>query len=451
MRSQIVKILMDVEVSKSYSNIALRKNLRGSSLTTKERAYVTEVVYGTIEKKYLIDYIINKVSKIKVKKMSNYVKIIIRIATYELVFMNTKSYAVINEAVNLCKKYDRKSFRFVNGVLRNIMRQYPDILLDLEAETGISALRTRYSVSEDIVKLWMDEYGEKRAEEILKSLSNRAKTYVRINSLAKVPKEYEGMDIVSFVESEFEKSGIEYERLDYPKNVYRVKKTGNFEELEIFKDGFITVQDVSSMVPVMMLNPKEGDSLIDVCAAPGGKSVLASEMMENIGHISAFDIYDHKLDLIKSYSKRMGITIIDAKIQDAMTYNKELKEKFDRAIVDVPCSGFGIIRRKPEIRYKSLKEIEDLPGIQIEILENVSKYLKVGGEMVYSTCTLNPRENREVVELFLKRNQGFEIVDISDDIDLESLGAETENSMVTIMPDLKGYDGFFAVKLKKLQ
>lgn len=450
MRSQIVKILMDIEVSKSYSNIALRKYLRGSSLSNQEKAYVTEVVYGTIEKKYLIDYIINKVSKIKVKKMSNYVKIIIRIATYELVFMNTKSYAVINEAVNLCKKYDRRSYRFVNGVLRNILRLYPDILLDLDAETGVSALRTRYSVSEDIVKLWMDEYGEKRAEEILMALSNRAKTYVRINSLARVPKEYKNMDIASYVESEFEKSGVEYEKIEYPQNVYHVKKTGNLEELGIFKEGFITVQDVSSMVPVLMLNPKKGEALIDVCAAPGGKSVLASELMEDKGHVSAFDIYDHKLDLIKSYSKRMGITIIDAKIQDARTYNKELKEKFDRAIVDVPCSGFGIIRRKPEIRYKSLKDIEELPDIQIDILENVSNYLKAGGEMVYSTCTLNPRENREVVELFLKRNQGFEIVDISEDINLESLGAETENSMVTIMPDLKGYDGFFAVKLKKL-
>lgn len=438
-------ILMDIEKNKNYSNLSLNASLSKEKIDDREKGFVTEIVYGVIEKKRYIDYIINKVSKIKVKKMNYSVKTILRMGVYQIVFLDrVAQYAAINESVNMMKKIDKKSSGFVNAVLRNVLRKEEEITnID---ENSIQNIAIKYSYEDWIIDKIVREHGMARAKEIIRALSQRPKTYVRINRLKS--SEFGSFEkLKEFVIKSLSDAEIVSREVDYPKEALEVEHFKGIEKNEMFKKGYISIQDVSSMLVANVVNPEKNSKVLDLCAAPGGKSTHMAEIMDNTGVICSEDIYDHKIKLIEGYSKRLGIKNIKAKKHNAMDLENEYIEKFDYVLSDVPCSGMGIVRRKPEIKYKSESEVNELPKIQYEILKNAAKYVKKGGVLVYSTCTIFKEENMGVIYKFLSENSEFMLDSIERvDIEIDTL----ESGYMSIYPDKNDMDGFFICRMKKI-
>ncbi|MFU2416952.1 16S rRNA (cytosine(967)-C(5))-methyltransferase RsmB [Peptacetobacter sp. AB800] len=438
-REAAFKILCDIEIEKNYSNMAINKIFKNEKINDKDKGLATELVYGVIENRKYLDFIINKLSKIKVKKMSSFVKIILRMGTYQILFLDSiEDYAAVNETVKLASKYDGKSKGFVNAILRNEIRQKRTIKY-IDIEDPIRRLAVKYSYQQWIVEDWVKSFGIEFAEELLEALNERPDLYVRTNTLK--------TDRDSLLK-EFEKEGIKAHKALLPEEAIMVENFKGIENSRLYKEGLFTVQDISSMLVAKVVAPKEGDMVLDVCSAPGGKSTHMAELMKNTGKIVSRDVFEHKIKVIKAAAKRLGIKNIEAEEFDAANLDENSIEKFDCVLTDVPCSGLGIIRRKPEIKYKAKEELVDLPKIQSKILENASKYVKINGTLVYSTCTVQDCENIEVVEKFLKENPNYELVPIEGiNVDPD----EQEKGYIKIYPNVHGMDGFFIAKMKRVK
>ncbi len=385
-------VLKKCAESRAYSNIVLSAELDRGSLSKEDAALATELVYGTISKQILLDFYIGTYSAKPIEKLDTGIKVILRMSFYQLLFLNsTPDYAVCNEAVYLARRFYHKGAEgFVNAILRSYLRN-PHI--DLPKDDTAYGLSVNYSVSKDIAKLVKDDYGIDAAREILKSISHMPPVYLTVNTIktgASLLASRLGAEIVNDTTLRLEK--------------------GNLAKTEEFKNGLFIIQDIASSTAVEMLAPCENDTLIDMCAAPGGKSLKAAIMMNNKGKILSFDIHENKLSLIENSAKRLGVDIIKASRGDAAAFNEMLACIADKIICDVPCSGLGVMAKKPEIRYKSLTEIESLYDTQRAILENAVKYLKHGGKILYSTCTINKKENQDVVNDFLSTHKGFNLV-----------------------------------------
>lgn len=438
-REAAFKILCDIEIDKNYSNMAINKIFKNEKINDKDKGLATELVYGVIENRKYLDFIINKLSKIKVKKMSSFVKIILRMGTYQILFLDKiEDHAAVNETVKLASKYDGKSKGFVNAILRNEIRQKKTIKY-IDIEDPIRRLAVKYSYQQWIVEDWVKSFGIEFAEELLEALNERPDLYVRTNTLK--------TDRDSLLK-EFEKEGIKAHKALFPEEAIMVENFKGIENSRLYKEGLFTVQDISSMLVAKVVAPKEGDMVLDVCSAPGGKSTHMAELMKNTGKIVSRDVFEHKIKVIKAAAKRLGIKNIEAEEFDAANLDENSIEKFDCVLTDVPCSGLGIIRRKPEIKYKAKEELVDLPKIQSKILENASKYVKINGTLVYSTCTVQDCENIEVVEKFLKENPNYELVPIEGiNVDPD----EQEKGYIKIYPNVHGMDGFFIAKMKRVK
>ena len=438
-REAAFKILCDIEIEKNYSNMAINKIFKNEKVSDKDKGLATELVYGVIENRKYLDFIINKLSKIKVKKMSSFVKIILRMGTYQILFLDKiEDHAAVNETVKLASKYDGKSKGFVNAILRNEIRQKRTIKY-IDIEDPIRRLAVKYSYQQWIVEDWVKNFGIEFAEELLEALNERPDLYVRTNTLK--------MDRDSLLK-EFEKEEIKASRALLPEEAIMVENFKGIESSRLYKEGLFTVQDISSMLVAKVVAPKEGDMVLDVCSAPGGKSTHMAEIMKNTGKVVSRDVFEHKIKVIKAASKRLGIKNIEAEEFDATVLDEASVDKFDCVLADVPCSGLGIIRRKPEIKYKAKEELADLPKIQSKILENASKYVKINGTLVYSTCTVQDCENIEVVEKFLKENPNYELVPIQGiNVDPD----EQEKGYIKIYPNVHGMDGFFIAKMKRVK
>lgn len=378
-----LKILIDVFENGKYSNLAINSSL--SNLKTEEKALITTIVYGVIQNKIRIDYIIR--AYCGNKKIDVDILNILRIGVYQLEFMDRiPDYAIVNESLKLVQKCKKKSAKgFVNAVLRGIARQDKQIKYDKD-----DYLNIYYSCPRDICNMLINDFGES-GRDMIEHINDKPPFTARINTLKISEKEFEK------ISGEYVENGI----VHFEKG----RAVGNDE---LYLKGYYYPQDVNSMIPPIWLNPQPGETVFDMCAAPGGKSTHMAELMKNKGVIYAFDIYKHKTELIAKNARRLGIDIIKPIIANAAEYNEQFAEKADKILADVPCSGFGIIRRKPEIKYThevaSLRELMDL---QYKILENSAKYLKKGGTLVYSTCTVSKNENEYNVEKFLKRNNNF--------------------------------------------
>lgn len=438
-REAAFKILCDIEIDKNYSNMAINKIFKSEKISDKDKGLATELVYGVIENRKYLDFIINKLSKIKVKKMSSFVKIILRMGTYQILFLDKiEDHAAVNETVKLASKYDGKSKGFVNAILRNEIRQKRTIKY-IDIEDPIRRLAVKYSYQQWIVEDWVKNFGIEFAEELLEALNERPDLYIRTNTLK--------MDRDSLLK-EFEKEEIKASKAMLPEEAIMVENFKGIENSRLYKEGLFTVQDISSMLVAKVVAPKEGDMVLDVCSAPGGKSTHMAELMKNTGKVVSRDVFEHKIKVIKAAAKRLGITNIEAEEFDATVLDEASVDKFDCVLADVPCSGLGIIRRKPEIKYKAKEELVDLPKIQSKILENASKYVKINGNLVYSTCTVQDCENIEVVEKFLKENPNYELVPIEGiNVDPE----EQEKGYIKIYPNVHGMDGFFIAKMKRVK
>lgn len=413
--------LYEIEYGGAYSNMAVKDSLKKLE-DSRDKGLVTQLVYGVVRRKLTLDYIISKYSKVKIKKLSKYVLLILRMGVYQLYFTDKiPESAAVNESVKLAKKYTGKSSGFVNGILHSVIRgkeslEYPTDIIE--------NLSVRHSFPEEIVELLWDTGF---CEELLYSLNEEPETTVRVNAL-------KNEDLETLMEISPIYSGA------------RILKATDVAQNSDYKEGRIIPQDVAAMMACLALMPNSGETVIDMCAAPGGKTTHLAELMENKGKIYAFDIHPHKIEIIKKNAERMGISIIDAKLGDGCKLKEELVGKADKVLCDVPCSGLGIIRRKPDIKWNK-DNIETLPEIQSKILKNASKYLKVGGELVYSTCTIIKRENEDVVLNFLEKNKNFELMEVKLP---EKLQRENKG-YVTLYPNIDGTDGFFIAKIKRIK
>ena len=438
-RNLAYKVLFDIEKNENYSNMAINKYFKDCDLDSRDRGFATEIIYGVVENKIYLDYIIDKLSKIKSNKLNLKVKILLRMGIYQILFLDSVSdYAAVNETVNLTKKLDNRSAGFVNAVLRNVIRQKEDIG-EVKIKDTVDNLSTKYSYNKWIVRNWISKFGREFTEDLLEANAERPSLYLRVNTL-KTNRD----ELISLLE----KQDVQCEKVPFIQEAIKVNNLKNIENNELYKKGLFTVQDISSMLVGKILNPQKDAKVLDVCSAPGGKTTHIATLMENSGQVVSRDIFEHKIKLIQNSVNRLGLKNVDVELFDALSLDKESIDKFDYVLADVPCSGLGIIRRKPEIKYKEKEEIKDLPKLQKQILQNAAKYVKVGGTLIYSTCTVQDDENIEVVENFLQSNKRFQFEKIENiNIDLEN----EDKVYLKIYPNIHGMDGFFIAKLKRVR
>ncbi len=438
--SRLVAIIVIEKVlnENAYSNIVLGLELNKSELSDKDKSLVTEIVYGTLKYKYTIDKILCNYIKKGIDKLDSFVLNILRISVYQIRFLDkVPSFAVVNEAVNLTKKKSNiGASKLVNGVLRSYLRDSTSKYYN--EQDNIERLCFEYSFTKALVKLFIRQYGLESAEKILKGLNYKPDVTVRANTLKLTFKEIWGKLI---------QNGYNIEEGYVCSEAIRIIKGKNIENNILFNEGNITVQDESAMLTAHSMDLEPNLKVLDLCSAPGGKTTHIAELMGNTGHISAYDLHKNKLSLIKENLKRIGITNTTCDVRDATIYDSNLFECADRVLIDVPCSGLGIIRKKPEIKWsKHIKDIKSIIDTQRQIMENASKYVKKGGVLVYSTCTLNKEENEGNIEWFIESHSEFKTEPVFYG-KLENINY-SDKGYVTIFPN-EYMDGFFIAKIKK--
>lgn len=434
LRKKALDILIKVFRDGAYSNLEIASALTG--LESGERAFVTRLVYGTISYKIQADYHLSKYISKPVEKLDIQVLLILESAVYQKWYMDSvPDYAIINESVNLAKAYKKSSAAgFVNGVLRKALKDSLDIS-GLPENTAYY-LSIKYSVPKEICSVALKQYGA-LAEKIIKNCRGEAPFVIRANTLKCSAEELAG-------------KLAEMQPLHTEICPHTLKMQGfSVGEDELFKKGYYYPQDEASALSAYILSPGPGEKVIDMCAAPGGKTTYLAQLMDNKGEIKAFDLYEHKIKIINNTAKRLGVDIICAEVADSSAVNENYRDYADKIMADCPCSGYGIIRKKPELGFSSGKEFEkNISEIQLEILETALYYLKPGGEMVYSTCTFNKEENENNLFKFLEKHKELELCDITPYLN----GKEFEVSgkgWIQILPGEYGMDGFFIAKMRK--
>lgn len=415
-------VLMDIEKKNAYSNIALNHQIIINK--PQNEAFVRRLVYGVLENEILLDYVIDKLIPGDVRDIKSSDLTILRMGIYQLAQMDSvPEYAAVNESVKLARRYSRSHKDFVNAVLHAYINKKLQIKLPDRSEDLVYYFSVKYSFEPWIIKLWLEKYDEEFVEELLAASNHSPETTIRLNWL-KVMKP----DLIRRLRSR----GYEVEEGKYSQNAIYVKGTGLIED-KMYKEGLYSIQDEASQVAVQMLAPQKGDTVIDVCAAPGGKTLAMGERMNNQGRIIASDIYKRKVEIVGREAQRLGISNIETRTWDATRVDSSLVGKADKVLVDAPCSGLGVIRRKPEIKLKpKTNSITMLPEKQKRILSASAEYVKPGGKLMYCTCTIDPYENERVVSDFLRMNPAF-----------------TMEETKQLLPQLNDTDGFFICKMKK--
>ena len=418
--------LKDVEEHKAYSNLAVQSAIR--RIEPERVSFVRELVYGTIRKQLYLDNIISAYVKTPVGKLPVSDRILLRMGLYQHSALGSvPDYAAVSETVELAKHYARGRDKFINGVLRQYIRGGDQASLPPREEDEARYLSLKYSFAQWIVEMWLDEFeSARRVEQLLDSLNQKPHFCIRANTLKTEPDE---------LKARLAGLGFNAEADEDLPDLFFIEGAGAEKPLdtELYREGYFSVQDKASRIAVESLGVKPGEVVVDVCAAPGGKTMAIAEAMKNSGKILALDIHDHRLELIKKEAARLGVGIVETRRHDSCVPEGGLIGGADKVLVDAPCSGFGTARRKPEVKYKEFDEdMKRLPQLQEDILNASALYLKRGGVLVYSTCTIAKRENQDVVNAFLKKNVDFELLD-----------------MIQLLPMTGRTDGFFICKLKR--
>jgi 16S rRNA (cytosine967-C5)-methyltransferase len=429
-RKIALTILNEIEASESYSNIKINQAIKEHGLVGLDKNFVLKLVYGVLENKILLDYYIRKMSKTRLKKIDHRILNVLRMSIFQIVFLDkVPASAAVNEGVKLTKKINYKSTGFVNGILRNFIREQDKIQLPDKKKDKVSYYSVKYSYPDWLIERWLKEYDESFLEAFLKANNEPPALTLRVNTLR--------MDRESLMKA-LESEGLQVKKSDVIEDGILVTDISDttLHQLQAYKKGLFFVQDEGSMLVAKRLDVAPGMKVIDVCSAPGGKSTHLAQLMNNEGEITAFDIYQHKIDKINENADRLGIEIIKATLQDAAVANDVYINSADRVLVDAPCTGFGIIRRKPEIKYnRTEKDIDTLTSLQYSILETAATYVVKGGILLYSTCSIDKAEDEEIVEKFLSNHPHFELL---------------EDSMEKLFPHIDGTDGFFIAKMKRV-
>ena len=412
------KILNKIEHDKAYSNITLDSVLRTNDVSSA--SFVCALVYGVLERKITLDFYLSRFLSQPIKKLNPQVLTILRLGVYQIKFMDkVPSSAAVNESVKLSKKV---KCAYASGLINSVLRKVSVTDIDLpDTDNKIYDLSIKYSCPENLVEHYLNDYGYIKTEEILKSSVGAAPIFVRVNTIK--TNTCELIDLLN-------KEGIASQKASDVDNALEILDGNSLFKSKCFTEGLFHAQDLASQKCIEALSPKKGEVVFDMCSAPGGKSFTMAQYMENSGYIYSFDLYEHKIKLIKDGAQRLGIKIIDAQVGDASVFNSNLP-KADKILCDVPCSGLGVIRRKPEIKYKDFTFIDKLCDLQYNILNTASLYLKETGVIIYSTCSLNKKENEKICEMFLNNHPEYRC-----------------DGMTTLFPH-KDSDGFFFAKLIK--
>lgn len=417
-RKTALNVLLQIRES-AYSNIALNKFLKETDLSAADRALVTACVYGVLDRTITLDYVLSQHIKTPLKKVHPTALENLRLALYQIMYMDKiPNSAAVNEAVNIIKKSKIKHLSgFVNGVLRNVLRN--EIILPQDHSS--KSLSVKYSCPEWIIESFINDYGIDNAIALLEQSLLTPPVNIRVNTVK--------TDIIS-LSNQLDAEGIKTKQCGFD-GALEIVGGIDITKSASYSQGLFHVQDIASQTAVSILAPCKNERVLDICAAPGGKTFTAAEHMANVGEIISCDLYDKRVQLVQKGAKRLGLTIVKAIQNDAMLLNSNLGQ-FNAILCDVPCSGLGVIRRKPEIKYKDLSEYDDITAIQSKILENAAYYLLPGGRILYSTCTLRKYENEGVINAFLDKHGSFEL-----------------KYQHTFMPHIDGTDGFYCALLQK--
>ena len=440
-REIVLEVLLEITEHGMYSHIVLRDVLnKYQYLEKKERSFITRVTEGTLEHMMEIDYILDQFSKVKVKKMKPVIRNIMRSAVYQMKYMDSVPVsAACNEAVKLAVRKGFGSLRgFVNGVLRNVARNLDQIEYPTEP---LKRLSIQYSMPEWILNLWLKAYDSDIVEQMLQAFQRETPLTIRCNLRMGTPKQ---------LKEHLEAEGVTVQVHPYLEYAFHIAGFDYLGDLESFQNGEFSVQDISSMLVSELAAPKEGDYVIDVCAAPGGKSLHMAEKLNGSGHVEARDLTEYKVSLIQENIERTGLSNVEAVQQDALIFDETSVGKADIVLADLPCSGLGVLAKKTDLKYKATKEGADsLAKLQREMLKNVQAYVKDEGKLVYSTCTINPAENMDNVHWFLNQYPEFELIDIHGSLCEELQKDVKENGCIQLLPGVHQSDGFFLACMKK--
>lgn len=439
-REQVVDLLLQIERDKSYAQLSLKNALE--DLEARDRALATEIFYGTLKYQIQLDYWLNQYSKTPVRKMKPLIRQLLRMSLYQMLYLDKiPASAVINEAVKIAKKRKFQGLSgFVNGLLRTLDREkaqlkYPDPQASLTKSLSI-----QYALPEWMIEMWLEAYSKEEVQAIGEALNKRAEVCGRWNPIKGTKEE-----LMSTLKAE----GVQIEPGHLLEEAFYVKKVERLQNLASFKVGAWTVQDESAMLVAHVMQPQKGDKILDMCSAPGGKSMHMAGMMHNEGKIVACDVHPHKLELIEKNAKRLGISIIEPTLQDGMVLNEAFIGKFDKVLLDAPCSGLGIMKRKPDIRHnKTRADLEEIASIQRALVKNAVQYLKPEGRLVYSTCTISYEEN-EKMAYEIAEHTGLELEDLTDTIPKCLSERLKEKGMIQILPQMADTDGFFIASFRK--
>ncbi|WP_367270029.1 16S rRNA (cytosine(967)-C(5))-methyltransferase RsmB [uncultured Anaerococcus sp.] len=429
-----LSLMTDLELSFEILDRVINKEAKSNDEinkiadTANNLGFVTKNVYGVLENKIYLDYMIRKLSTIRLKKIHPSVLIILEIGIYNIHFLNTKDYAIVNQLVDLTKQKNKRSAGFVNAILRNFIRDEEKIAKIKESD-DINSLSIRYSLPEELTRYIFNNYGMEYTKNFLRYINSEQTISIRVNNL-KTDEDT--------LKKSLEDKGYKVENGNLSVNALKILNPSGLVNTDEFKNGFFTIQQEGSMKTIEILDPKENSKILDLCAAPGTKTSYIGEYVKNNGEIIANDISEDKLPLIKENIDRLGLENIKLTSFDASILKKEYEDQFDYVLIDAPCSGLGVMGRKPEIRYnRSRDDIKILAELQKEILKNAIKYLKKDGVLVYSTCTIGDIENKENF-LYLSSDDNLEIMSIDG------------KDYIEYVNYIDKTDGFFISKFKKI-
>ncbi len=424
-REIALNTLYKIEIGEGYSNITLNKELtKAKALSKNDKALVSQLVYGVITWKLTLDTIIRRYSSIRLKKISSWIINILRMGIYQICYLDKiPESAAVNESVKLAKKYGHEaSAKFVNAILRKIEKNEIEKLLDYIKEQKLTyeeelSITTSHPLW--LVEKLLEEFADKDfVKGLLEANNQNPRIALRANRL-KITRD----NLVKLLIE----NGVDAESGNLSDSIFIIGYTN-------LDDSLCVVQDEAAQLSVLKLNPKENDIVLDACSSPGGKTTYIAELMNNKGIVDAWDIHEHRVELVKNACQTQEVTIVNTSVMDASEYNENLKEKYDKILLDVPCSGLGVIRKKPDIKWsRNEEELKDIVVIQKEILNTCSKYLKVGGTLVYSTCTVLKEENENQVEKFLEEHKDFRL--------------EEE---IKLYPNINNTDGFYIARLTRI-
>lgn len=441
-RETAVTILTKLEEKQGFSNLVLQNELKHSQLDVRDKGLVTELVYGTIQRLNTIDYIANHfLTKRTIEKLEPWLRQLLRVAVYQIRYLDKiPDHAIVNEAVELAKKLGHKGIAgFVNGVIRNIIRSPQEPKMPNQQKNLIKYLSLTHSVPEWLIRKWVDDFGQGNVESFLPFINTTAPFTIRYNSLKNSAQAFQHL---------LDEADIEWTKSSHVEDAYYLHNIGDVSNAKLFQEGAFTIQDESSMLVAKVMAPFPKATVLDGCAAPGGKTTHIAEIQSDEGQILANELHPHKIALIEQLQKRLGIKSIRTRMGDFLEYREDVL--YDFVLIDAPCSGLGVVRRKPELKWRMTEAtMQSLQSLQRKLIRHAATFVKPGGYLVYSTCTMNRAENHSIVDEFLSEFQEFVGENIKPMIP-ETVQSIMENQYsIQLLPHHLNSDGFYIAKLKR--